>query len=79
MPTDTEILNWLAQRVDYLEHRDAAGTRATEQPGQTGYWIPGVTESNWRDEAPAAAEPPDCVGLDLREYVVEQLRRERAL
>jgi hypothetical protein len=65
--TDTQVLNWLLSRVDYLEHRDANGEFAIHQPDGKGFWSPdpNTTEEHF-----------DCHGLDLREYVEAMMKRE---
>ena len=78
MPTNEQRLAWLAARVDYLEHRDAQGHTATNQPGPSGYWSRGVTSDNWPSTCPAADEAPDCTGLDIIEYIDEMIERENS-
>lgn len=61
VPTDTEILNWLLSRVEYLEHKDSLGRNARLQE-QGGYW-PQTSE-----DCEGAADQR-FVGLNLRDYI----------
>ena len=64
-------MQWIADRVDYLEHRDANGVGANFQE-HGGYW---PQRSDHED--PSRADQ-DMIDLDLVEYIDAQITKERA-
>jgi len=69
--TDRDRIQWLIDRVDYLEHRDANGVGANFQE-HGGYW----PQRSDHDD-PSRADQ-DMIDLDLVEYIDAQITKERA-
>jgi len=69
-PTDTQILNWLLKRVEYLEHSGPNGENCRDMDSGS-YW---PQTFNPDDELCPAVEA--LSGLDLRAYVEAMITQE---
>lgn len=64
---DADRVKWMAERIDYLEHRNRDGVKCAQV--KTGQYWP-----QCEDESPA---DPDMVDLTLIEYIDAQIRLDR--
>jgi len=69
--TDADRIQWLIAHCDYLEHRDNHGRSANDQAH--GGWWPQT------DEHAQDTVEPDAIGLDIIEYIDQQINYERNL
>ena len=65
--TDAERMAWLAERVSYLEHRDAQGSDRQK----IGGWWPHSLDDDSQHHY-------DCLGLGLIEYIDRMMDKEGA-
>ena len=67
--TDTQRLQWLVKRIEWLEHKGPNGEPCREVP-RGAYWPQTVTREEKYD--------PEMVGLELIDYIDEMIRKEQA-
>ena len=73
MPTDKERMDWLCERVSYLEHANAAGVICSRVP-RGCYW-PQSTDPALN---PCGTAIEDYAGMELQDYIDAMIALEKA-
>ncbi len=71
MITDKQRMDWICNRVSYLEHADKAGTRCSQVP-KGCYWPQSTDEA--LNPCDTAIEEYTC--MDLQEYIDAMIELE---